>query len=249
MQSRHGQAEALGIASFGPLGLRPGTPEFGCLLDTPKPGWSGIDIRGALARQFERPIAIDTDVNGAALAEGLWGASFRCSVHIYLTIGTGIGGGLVVEGRPVHGLLHPELGHIRVRRDPDDNFPGTCPFHGDCIEGLASGPAIAARAGVSADRLAPDDPLWARVGRELGELVATLLLIAAPERIVIGGGVGQGCSFLLPLIRSAAAASLAGYGPARDPKLLETVIVPPALGSEAGPLGALVLAQLASGRM
>lgn len=245
LQARHGAAEALGIASFGPLRLRRDARDFGRVLDTPKPGWSGADIYQALASCVVGPTGLDTDVNGAALAEGLWGASQGCGVHAYLTIGTGIGGGIVMDGRPVHGSLHPEFGHVRVRRDADDPFPGICPFHGDCLEGLASGPAIAARAGVSPDRLPPDHPVWDQTARVIGESIANLLLTIAAERVVIGGGVGQGCGFLLPLIRQAALRSLAGYGPVGDAGAMDKLIVHPGLGGDAGPLGSIALARSA----
>lgn len=245
MQARHGRAAALGVASFGPVRLRRESKDFGHLLDTPKQGWSGIDVLGGLSRCVDGPAAIDTDVNAAALAEGLWGASQGCSVHIYLTIGTGIGGGVVVAGKPVHGALHPEIGHIRVRRDATDPFPGICPFHGDCLEGLASGPAIAARAGAPADRLPADHEVWTRVSREIGESLANLILMSAAERIVIGGGVGEGCGFLLPRIRQAALDSLSGYGVASNPLKIDELIARTGLGGDAGPLGSIVLARSA----
>ncbi len=162
------------------------------------------------------PIGFDNDVNGAALAEVRWGAAQGCSVAVYLTIGTGIGGGVVVDGRPMHGLVHPEHGHLRVRRRADDDFPGVCPYHGDCIEGLASGPAIAARAGGRAPTLPPEHPVWIDVASELGELMAALVLTLSPQRIVVGGGVGFGQRWLLPRIHEATLARLAGYVAAVD---------------------------------
>lgn len=233
---------ALGIASFGPLWLDPEAPRYGQIAETPKPGWSGVDLIRNLARGLACPVAIDTDVAGAALAEGLWGASTGAHSHVYLTIGTGIGGGIVVDGQPHHGALHPEVGHIRVRREANARFAGICPRHGDCLEGLASGPAIAARTGMSADQLPPDHPVWEEVAAEIGELVAVLVLTLAPQRIVIGGGVGHSQPGLLPRIRRATAAALAGYMPGYDAAALDKVVVPPGLGPSAGVHGAIALA-------
>lgn len=235
-------ADALGIASFGPLGLDPVSPDFGFVTATPKPGWSGVDVRGSLARRFTGSIGFDTDVAGAALAEGRWGASVGCDVHVYLTVGTGVGAGIVVGGKPVHGRVHPELGHLRVRRSPGDAFSGHCPFHGDCLEGLVSGPAITARAGVPADSLAPDEPLWERVADELAELMAMLILTLSPQRVVIGGGVVQNRPALLPLTRVRTHRLLGGYVADLDADVLGRMILPPGLGANAGPLGAVALA-------
>lgn len=233
---------ALGIASFGPLWLDPASPQYGQLADTPKPGWSGVDLIETIADGLACPVALDTDVAGAALAEGLWGASTGARSHAYLTIGTGIGGGVVIDGKPYHGALHPEVGHIRVRRDHDLHFAGICPRHGDCLEGLASGPAIAARTGKAAEQLPPDHPVWQAIAGEIGELIAILVLTLAPQRIVIGGGVGAGQPGLLPLIRRAASRALAGYMPGYDDAALEALVVPPGLGPGAGVHGAIALA-------
>jgi fructokinase len=233
---------ALGIASFGPLCLDPASADYGRIVNTPKPGWSGADVLGVLAGDLGVPVAIDTDVAGAALAEGRWGASVGCPVHVYLTIGTGIGGGIVVDGKPLHGTFHPEMGHVRVRRAAGDPFMGVCPIHGDCLEGLAAGPAIAARAGQSAEGLVQDDPVWALVAGEVGDLLASLVLTLAPHRIVIGGGVGQGQPALLPLVHEAAARLLGGYLPGHSLEALQRLIVHPGLGGDAGVCGALALA-------
>ncbi|MEO7787886.1 MAG: ROK family protein [Sphingomicrobium sp.] len=243
-QSGHG-FDALGIGSFGPLCLDRTDDRYGHILDTPKPGWSGIDLVGLIGGGLDRPVGLDTDVAGAALAEGKWGASIGCSVNVYLTIGTGIGGGVVVDGQPVHGALHPEIGHVRVRRDPGDVFVGICPFHGDCLEGLAAGPAIAARAGRPASDIAADDPLWKLVANEIGELMHMLILTLSPQRIVIGGGVGHGQAHLLPRIRKATAERLADYLPNRSVEELADVIVGASLGEDAGVLGTIALAQRA----
>jgi len=236
---------ALGIGSFGPLGLDRRASDFGRITTTPKPHWSNVDVRGHFAAAFALPIGFDTDVAGAALAEERWGAAGGCRVHVYLTIGTGIGGGIVVDGRPVHGLVHPEFGHIRIRRSAGDSFAGVCPFHGDCLEGLASGPAIAARAGAPAETLAPDHPVWRQVADELAELMAMLILTVSPERILIGGGVGQNHAALLGRTRGTTARLLGGYVAGLTPAMLDGVIRNPALGDRAGPLGAIALGRQA----
>lgn len=233
---------AIGIASFGPLDLEPASPTHGQIVNTTKPGWSGADVLGIFARAFDVPVAIDTDVGGAALAEGLWGGAIGCAVHGYLTIGTGIGLGLVVNGKIVHGQQHPEAGHIRIRRAPGDAFLGICPFHGDCVEGLCSGPAIAARAGAPADTLAADHPIWQRVADDLAEFLTGVLLTISPQRLLIGGGVALGQPELLGLIRHGVAARLGGYLHGVDGAALDRIITFPALGSDAGPLGAIAVA-------
>ncbi len=237
----HGPIAALGIASFGPIGLDPARDDFGTITRTAKPGWSGARVMDAFAGRFDVPIGWDTDVAGAALAERRWGAGRDQAVIIYLTIGTGIGGGLVIDGRPVHGRIHPEMGHLRVRRTPGDDFAGVCPFHGDCAEGLASGPAIAARAGAPAESLADDHGVWTRVAGELAELAYSLILTLSPQRILIGGGVPTGKPFLFPMIRAAVEARLGGYVAGLDAAALAGIIRPPALGDRAGPLGAVAL--------
>lgn len=233
---------ALGVGTFGPARVSPAAPDYGRILPTPKPGWTGARVLDHFADRFAVPMAFDTDVGAAALAEGRWGRARGCSTHAYVTIGTGIGIGIVAEGRVLHGALHPEAGHLRVRRRADDAFPGICPFHGDCLEGLASGPAIAARIGGDAAHSADDHPVWADVGAELGELMATLILTVSPECIVIGGGVGGARPALLDRIRDATARALGGYVPGADRAALQTLIGPPGLEARAGPMGALALA-------
>lgn len=232
---------AIGIASFGPVDLHPASPTFGHILRTPKPGWSQVDVRGAFAAHFDMPIGYDTDVGGAALAEGRWGGAIGCGTHVYVTIGTGIGAGIVAGGKLLHGLQHPEIGHLRVRRDSADTFPGVCPFHGDCLEGLASGPAIAARAGIPADALRADDPLWSRVGDEIAELVATLILALSPERVIFGGGVMIGRPDLLARVRNRAAERLGGYLAWHTRETLQSVVIGSPLGAAAGSLGAVAI--------
>ena len=187
-RAQHG-FRALGLASFGPVDLRGNSATHGFITSTSKAGWRDTDVAGRLERRFGVPVGFDTDVNGAALAEGRWGAAVGMTDYAYVTVGTGVGVGSIVRGRPIFGLNHTELGHIRVVRKAGDQFPGVCPFHGDCIEGLASGPAIEARAGVPAVQLAPDHPAWDFVAHGLGQLMHTMVLTTAPARIFLGGGV------------------------------------------------------------
>ena len=236
---------ALGIASFGPIALRADCPDYGHMLATPKAGWAGADVVGWLAAAVAGPCALHTDVTAAALAEGEWGAAQGLSDYVYVTIGTGIGMGIIVNGAPVVGRLHPEAGHVRVRRLAGDAFQGVCPFHGDCLEGLASGPAIAARGGANPSALSPDDPAWAYVADAIAESFAGLILTLAPQAIVMGGGVGVGQGHLLPRIRALVGEKLADYLPSLDAPALDGLIVPAGLDHKAGPLGALLVAQKA----
>jgi len=242
-----GPVAALGIGSFGPLDLDPASPSYGSLTGTPKPGWSGVNLRSILRKVLDRPTAIDTDVNAAGLGEAEFGAGRGLKSFVYLTIGTGIGGGLIIDGQPLHGLTHPEMGHLLVRRHAvDEEFSGTCPFHGDCAEGLASGAAIFARAGRDLSSYPPDHPLREAVADYLGQLCAAIVLIASPQRLILGGGVMTGGG-LLPAIRSTLAARLGGY--VGHPALRDGLggfVVAPALGGESGITGALILASRAA---
>lgn len=238
-----GEPAALGLASFGPLQLRRDSPRYGCLGATPKSGWPGVDLRAFFAQRVAAPLAITTDVIAAALAEGRWGAARGLDDYAYVTVGTGIGVGLVVNRQAVVGGHHPELGHVRIARLPDDAWPGLCPFHGDCVEGLASGPAIQARTGRAAVDIGADDPVWDAVAHALAQLAQVTLLAAGPRRIVMGGGVMRGQPHLVPRIRRGLERSLAGYLDLDDLSGgVERLIVPPALGERAGRLGALTVA-------
>lgn len=232
--------EALGIASFGPLDLDPSSPRYGRIVHTPKPGWNQAflaDLAGG------KPFALDTDTNGAAIAEGLWGGAQGLSSWAYVTIGTGIGVGSIVAGKPVRGLGHSEAGHMRIPRGRGDSFPGICPYHGDCVEGLASGPAIAARAGMSGRDIPADHPVWPQAADALAALCHNLMLTTLPQRILIGGGVAAGQPQLFPLLRARLVESIADYGGVlRLAGPLSAYVAPPALGKKAGPLGALALA-------
>lgn len=234
--------KAIGIASFGPLQLCAEDPDFGRMLNTPKPGWSGADVAKAVAGSFDCPWRIDTDVNGAALAEYRWGAGAHCNSVCYITIGTGLGGGLLVNGAPVHGAMHPEIGHIRIRRAPGDPFKGACPFHGDCIEGLVSGPALAARFGAPSHAIADSDPGWRYVASDIAELACIVLLTISAQRLLFGGGVTVSRPFLLPAVRNIVVERLSSYLPFITAQKAENIILAPALGDDAGPLGAVALA-------
>jgi fructokinase len=240
MLSRH-NLKAVGIASFGPLNLRTGH-----ITSTPKAGWKDFDIAGTIGRALGVVVGFDTDVNGAALGEARWGAAQDLSDFLYLTIGTGIGGGAISNGRVVHGMLHPEMGHIRIPHDTArDPFRGCCPYHGDCLEGLASGPAIEARWGVAGRELPPGHPVWELEARYLALGLANWVCTLSPQRIVMGGGVMQQ-PHLFPLLRKELSCILNGY--IRSPEILENLesyVVPPLLGSRSGVLGALVLGELA----
>lgn len=228
---------AVGIASFGPLDLDPVSPGWGHITRTTKPHWSNTNIAGPFGHALDCPVAIDTDVNGAALAEWMWGAGQSMTSSLYLTVGTGVGGGAVVGGRLIHGVGHPEMGHIRMPRHlADTGFAGICPFHGDCLEGLASGPAITARWGASLSDLPSDHIGHQIIGWYLAQAAATFQAIFEPARIILGGGV-MGTPGLLDRIRAEAATASGGYfaGVAED------IIVRPALGDNAGLLGALAL--------
>ncbi|MBN8529729.1 MAG: ROK family protein [Caulobacterales bacterium] len=240
MRRRHGFA-AIGLGGFGPLELDPASPAHGHVLATPKPGWEGADLL-AMARVFDVPVGLGTDVNGAALAEGRWGAARDLSSFAYITVGTGVGVGVITAGRPLRGLGHCEAGHLRVPRRADDRFPGVCPFHGDCVEGLASGPAVAACAGAPAETLAVDHPAWDQAVQALAGLCHNLICTVSPQRILLGGGVGMGQPHLLPRLRRAVMDSLGGYAvAARIERDIDAYLVHPALGARAGPLGAVAL--------
>lgn len=239
----HGPFAAIGVASFGPLELRHGSANYGRIGATTKEGWSDVDLAGFFNRRFGGRLGLTTDVIGAALAEARWGAARGLTDFAYVTVGTGVGVGLIAAGRPVAGWHHPELGHVRVQRLPGDSWPGACPFHGDCVEGLASGPAIAARSGAAAGTLPADSPVWDLVAHALAQLAHTLVLATAPQRILIGGGVVSAQPQLFARIREGLRLSLNGY--LRIEAVaggLDGYLVPPGLGIRAGPLGALAIA-------
>jgi fructokinase len=242
--NHHGPLASIGVASFGPLDPRLGSPSFGHILPTPKPGWTNADIVGMIRAEIDIPIAFDTDVNGAALGELRWGAAQGLDTFIYLTIGTGIGGGVMVNGHLLHGLLHPETGHIPLPHDlKKDPFEGVCPFHHDCFEGLASGVAIEKRWGQRGSTLPEDHPAWDLEAGYIALALANYVYTLSPQRIIVGGGVGQ-LPHLLSKVRKKTLELINGY--VQSPVVLdniETYIVPPGLGDRAGVLGAIALAE------
>jgi fructokinase len=242
-QARETSLAAIGIASFGPIDLDPHSQTYGYITSTPKPGWRFTDLVGPVRRAFGCPVGFDTDVNGAALSEHRWGAAQGLGTFVYLTVGTGIGGGALVDGRPAHGLVHPEMGHILLPHDRQaDPYPGFCPYHGACFEGLASGPSMRARWGQPAETLPAEHPAWMLEAHYLALGLANLIMTLSPERVVIGGGVMHQPA-LYPLIRAEVQSLLNGY--IQAPAILDQIdeyIVPPGLGDRAGVLGAIALA-------
>ena len=238
--------QAVGIGSFGPIDLHPDSPTYGYITATPKPGWRDFNLAGAIAGELKVPVGFDTDVGAAALGEARWGAAAGLTDFVYLTVGTGIGGSAIVNGSILHGLVHSEMGHIRVPHDRSaDPFPGGCPFHSDCLEGLASGPAMQARWGVPASQLSEHHEAWTLEANYLALGLVSLICTLSPQRIIIGGGVMQQ-KHLFGLIRRKLASLLNGYIQARElTDCIDDYVVSPALGSRSGVLGALVLAETA----
>ncbi|NMO96050.1 ROK family protein [Paenibacillus lemnae] len=238
--------EAIGAGFFGPIDPVIGSPTYGSITTTPKPYWSNFNVVNALKGRFDVPVGFDTDVNGAALGEYTLGAAQGLDSCLYITIGTGVGAGAVVGGKLVHGLSHPEMGHILVRRHPDDKYEGTCPYHKDCLEGLAAGPSLGKRWGTAGAELTPDHPAWDMEAYYLAQALMNYVLILSPQRIVMGGGVMKQPQ-LFPLVRTKLQELLNGYVP--HPSLsegIEQYIVPPQLGDNAGLCGALALGKLAA---
>ncbi len=237
---RRGNPSAIGIAAFGPIGIVEGRENYGHLLDTPKPGWKGFSLIGKLATEFPNArFALDTDVNAAALAESRFGAAAGLNDVAYITIGTGIGGGILSGGSLIHGAVHPEFGHLKVPRMAGDHYPGNCPFHHDCLEGLASGPAIRERWGKPGHELPATHPAWETEAWYLAHGILALLAVVSPSRVIVGGGVSQ-AEGLHGLIASRLKEIAAEYFP---PASEDGYVVPPALGQEAGIRGAFLLAR------
>ncbi len=238
-----GPLAAIGIGSFGPIDLNPASATYGHITTTPKPGWAHTNLVKPIQQAFGLPIGFDTDVNGAALAEGRWGAAQGLDTFIYLTIGTGIGGGVMVNGRLLHGLIHPEMGHIPLPHDwQKDPFAGNCPYHGDCFEGMAAGPAIEKRWQSKGQHLPPDHPAWQLEAHIIALALHSTICTLSPQRIILGGGV-MAQAQLFPLVRQKTKDSLNGY--VQSPAILDQIenyIVPPMLGNKAGVLGAIALA-------
>jgi fructokinase len=237
------QVSSIGVGAFGPLDLNPKSPTYGFITATPKPGWSNTNVLGTLQQALNINIALDMDVNTAALGEYLWGASKGCDPSLYLTVGTGIGGGYIVNGRPLIGLLNLEMGHVRIPHSLElDPFPGNCPFHGDCFEGLASGPAIEKRLGLAGALIPEDNPFWNVEADYIASALMNYILTLSPKKIILGGGVMQR-EFLFSKVRRRVRELLNGYVTSKS--LMENIddyILPPGLGNQAGSLGAIALA-------
>jgi fructokinase len=243
-EDRLGKLASIGFACFGPLDPNSASPTYGHILPTAKPGWTNADVVGSLRSTFDIPIAFDTDVNGAALGEWRWGNGKGLNTFIYLTVGTGVGGGAYVEGKLLHGLIHPEMGHIPLPHDrAKDPFEGACPFHEDCFEGLASGVAIEKRWGKKGNELPPEHPAWELEVEYISRALTAYVYTISPQRIIIGGGVGQ-LPHLLPRIQHRTRELINGY--IRSQAILENIeqyIVNPGLGNLSGVLGAFALAE------
>ena len=238
--------EALGIGSFGPIDPNKGSKTYGYITTTPKKYWSNYNILGRLKESFDIPMEFDTDVNGAALGEVIWGSAQGIDNCLYITVGTGIGAGAVVEGKMLHGLSHPEMGHIIIAREEDDKFEGTCIYHKTCLEGLASGPAIEERWGKKGNELEEDHPCWDLEARYLAKALVNYILILSPKKIIMGGGVMKQLQ-LFPLIRSYVKKYLNGYVSSDTIlKEIDSYIIPPGLGDNSGIKGALALAKVAA---
>jgi fructokinase len=238
--------EAVGVACFGPIDVRPNSPSYGYITTTPKAGWQNTNVVGPLWEALQVPVAFDHDVAAAGVGEGKWGAAIGLDEFIYLTIGTGVGGGIVVQGKPIYGLVNPEIGHMRLPHDWErDPFPGNCPYHGDCLEGMASGPAIEKRWGKPGYELPADHPAWDLEAEYLALAVQNLITTLSPEMVILGGGV-MDQPRIFPQLRQRVLKLLNNY--VQSEKILQHIeeyIVPPKLGNRAGGLGAIACAQQA----
>lgn len=240
-RTEHG-FDALGIGSFGPIDVDRASPGWGSIVTTPKPGWSDTDVARRLERRFGVPVGFDTDVAGAALAEGRWGGAQGLESFCYVTVGTGVGVGIVASGRIARGLGHVEAGHLRVGRAPGDDWAGACIYHGDCVEGLASGFAVEKRTGRRGETIGADDPVWGLVAHALAGMCHNLVLTALPQRILFGGSVANHQLHVIGMIRQRLLESLAGYAQAaRIAADIEAFVARPMLGDQAGPMGAIAL--------
>ena len=238
-----GQIKTIGVGCFGPLDLDPNSRTYGFITATPKPYWSNTDVRGALQRSLGVNVAFDMDVNAAAVGEYIWGASRGCDPSLYLTIGTGIGGGYLKDGKPLLGLVNLEMGHLRIPHSRElDPFEGSCPFHGDCFEGLASGPAIEKRLGMKGTSVPESDVFWELEADYIASALMNYILTISPKKIILGGGVMQR-EFLFPKVRKRVLKLLNGYVSSKTVlEHIDDYIVPPGLGNQAGSIGAIALA-------
>lgn len=238
---RENQIEALGIGCFGPVDLNRNSPTYGYIITTPKLAWQNCSMAGYFQKELHIPVGFDTDVNGSALGEATWGASQGLENSMYITIGTGVGAGIIVNGKLVHGMLHPEAGHMLLKPHPKETYEGKCPFHKNCLEGMAAGPAIEARWGKKGAELADRDEVWELEAYYIGQALANYIMVLSPQKIILGGGVMHQKQ-LLPLIHKEVKAQLAGYIVTRELEDIEHYIVLPALKDNQGIMGALKLA-------
>ena len=241
---RDKKIDALGIASFGPVDLDHGSPTYGYITTTPKPGWDHYDIVGNLKKELNVPIGFDTDVNGSLLGEVTYGDSKGLSDVVYITVGTGIGGGVMTNGKLLHGMLHPELGHMLLHPHPTDDYAGKCPYHHHCLEGLASGPAIEERWGKKGTELSDQKEVWTLEAYYLGQAITNLILTLSPKRIILGGGVMHQTQ-LFDLIHTEVKTQLNGYLQTKELNDLSDYIVPASLNDDQGILGCIRLAEMA----
>ena len=233
--------ESLGIATFGPVDVHPDSPTYGHILDTPKTAWIGFDMLGYMKEALGVPAGIDTDVNGSLLGEVTWGSSKGMSDVVYITIGTGVGGGILSGGKIVHGMLHPELGHMKIVKHEADDYEGRCPYHGTCLEGLAAGPAIEARYGATASKLVDRDDVWEIESYYIAQAISNLICIVSPKKVILGGGVMHQKQ-LFPLIRKKVLENLNGYFKLDELSDIDNYIVPASLNDDQGIMGAIKIA-------
>lgn len=243
-ESQNIKLVSLGIGSFGPLDLNKNSSNYGSITSTPKPGWQNTNLLKPIQQILNVPVLIDTDVNVAAIGEGKWGAAEKLDNFLYITIGTGIGGGAIIHGKPVQGLVHPEMGHIRLNQNTlIDSYKGKCPYHHNCFEGLASGPAIEERWNMKAQDLAPNHPGWALEADYIAQALSNFICCFSPQKIILGGGVMQQ-HHVFPLIRQKTQEYLNNYVQSETIlSKIEQYIVPPGLGNQSGILGAVALAK------
>lgn len=243
-QRQHGAMRSIGIGSFGPINIDPSSAEYGRFLKTPKPGWSHFDFMAALKAHYTVPIVFETDVNAAVLAESKAGAGMGCADIVYVTIGTGVGGGIISGGHLIKGQIHPEVGHMLLPRHPEDlNFAGACPFHGGCLEGLAAGPAMKARWSVPAETLSDDHIAWDIQAHYLAAMSINLTSMLSPQKIILGGGVSQKDG-LIDRVGQRFVAMWGDYLPLPFESVSDYIVLPK-LAPEAGLIGAIMLAQQA----
>jgi fructokinase len=235
---------SLGIGSFGPVDVNKSSDKYGCILDTPKTAWKYYDLVGNIQKELNIPIGLDTDVNGSCLGEMTFGTSKGLDSVVYITIGTGVGVGASINGQLLHGMLHPEAGHILLKQHPEDNYKGKCPYHGTCLEGLAAGPAIEDRWGKKAIELKDNDKAWEFEAFYIAQALVNYILTLAPRRIILGGGVMHQTQ-LFPMIRQEVKKLLNGYLNTKEISDMENYIIPASLNDNQGIMGCIQLAKIA----